>query len=83
MRYRFPYVSADFRYLVFQPDTSSHCKTTDTDTMCLFGLPTFNGYSTRQPTEGWLRLSIPGYLVRPGLVLTHLHFMEVYKNFRK
>jgi len=29
MRYRFPHVGADLRYL-HQPDTSTHCKTTDT-----------------------------------------------------
>jgi len=30
-RLRFPYVGAELRRLVGQPDTSEHCKTTDTD----------------------------------------------------
>ena len=30
MCYRFPYVDADLRKLALQPDTSEHCKATDT-----------------------------------------------------
>ena len=67
MRYRFPYVGADLRKLVLQPDTSEHCKTTDTGwciTLCVCLLPQLSLDShTSLPTEGGLRLSRHGCLV--------------------
>ena len=75
MRCRFSYVDADLRKLVLQPDTSEHCKTTDTGyrlvyhTMCLFTSPAFAGYSLQPATEGGLRMSRSGCMVlrRGGL----------------
>jgi len=66
MRYRFPYVGADLRKIAScqTPAYSARPRIRLVyQAMCLFTSPAFAGYSPRQLTEGWLRLSTPGCLM--------------------
>jgi len=78
MRHCFPYIGADLRKLVVQPDTSEHCKTADAGyciMRCACLLPQLLlGTHSSLPTEDGIRLNRRGCLVlrRGGLPVQRL-----------
>jgi len=69
MRYCFPYVGADLRYLVLSqtpPTLQDHGYGLVYHAMCLFTPQLSLGTQLRLPPEGWLRLSTPASVPRPS-----------------